>query len=299
MPTEPDADAPQTSQALADARRANAALERALALPEAPPRLREAMRYATLGGGKRIRPRLVYATGRLAEAPPESLDAAAAAVELLHAYSLVHDDLPAMDDDALRRGRPSAHVAFDEATAILAGDALQALAFETLAAADSDPEVVRRQLRLFADAAGAAGMVGGQVLDMAGETRRLTIADVEATHRRKSGALIRAAILMGACGGALSARERHALGVFGGEIGLAFQIRDDVLDATRPTAARGKIQGADAARGKSTYPSLLGVAGATAAADERLRAALAALTVFGDRASELAAIARDIAGRRS
>ena len=280
-----------------DVARVDAALERALALPAAPPKLREAMRYAVLGGGKRIRPRLVYATGRLAGAPPDALDPAAAAVELLHAYSLVHDDLPAMDDDALRRGRPTLHVAFDEATAILAGDALQALAFETLAGAGGDAAIARRQIRMLGHAAGGAGMVGGQVLDMAGEARRVTIVEVEAVHRRKSAALVRAAVMMAAIAGGLSDRERAALCVFGGEVGLAFQIRDDVLDVTGTTAALGKPQGADAARAKSTYPSVLGVAGAQAAAAARCRAAVAALSVFGERAEELAALAEHLAGR--
>ena len=292
MATEPPTDA-----AHADVRRANAALERALTLADAPPKLRDAMRYATLGGGKRIRPRLVYAAGRASGADAPALDAAAAAVELLHAYSLVHDDLPAMDDDRLRRGRPTVHIAYDEATAILTGDALQALAFETLACADSDAEVTRRQLALLTRAVGATGMVGGQVLDMEGESRAFGLAEVERTHRRKSGALIHAAVMIGASAGALTARETCSLDLFAAEIGLAFQIHDDVLDETSATEVLGKPLGSDARRGKSTYASLLGVQAARAEVAKRRKLALAALAVLGDRSAELAALARYLTQR--
>ena len=285
------ADAPR-----ADVERVNHVLETLLNRGEVPARLREAMRYAVLGGGKRIRPRLAYATGRLVGASPAALDAPAAAVELLHAYSLVHDDLPAMDDDALRRGRPTAHVCYGEATAILVGDALQALAFEALAGG-ADAAIAVRQVALLAEAAGAGGMVGGQALDMEGETRRFSLAEVERMHRGKTGALIRAAVMMAAATGSLAEEEGTALDRFGGQIGLAFQIRDDVLDATRSTAALGKPHGADARRGKSTYVSLLGVDAARQMAAERLQAALGALAVFGDRARELAALARCLATR--
>ena len=280
-----------------DVERVNHVLETLLNRGEVPARLREAMRYAVLGGGKRIRPRLAYATGRLVGASPAALDAPAAAVELLHAYSLVHDDLPAMDDDALRRGRPTAHVCYGEATAILVGDALQALAFEALARGGADAAIAVRQVALLAEAAGAGGMVGGQALDMEGETRRFSLAEVERMHRGKTGALIRAAVMMAAAAGSPAEEEETALDRFGGQIGLAFQIRDDVLDATRSTAALGKPHGADARRGKSTYVSLLGVDAARQMAAERLQAALGALAVFGDRARELAALGRCLATR--
>lgn len=281
----------------ADAERVDGVLDALLDIAAAPARLREAMRYAVLGGGKRIRPRLTYATGRVVGAAPATLDAAAAAVELLHAYSLVHDDLPAMDDDALRRGRPTTHMRYDEATAILVGDALQALAFETLARARGDARLVQRQVALLAQAAGAGGMVGGQLLDMEGETRAFALAEVERMHRRKTGALIHAAVMMGAAAGSPAADEVVALDRFGAEVGLAFQIRDDVLDATASTEALGKRQAADQRRGKSTYVGLLGAEAAGEAAAETLHVALGALTVFGDRGNELAALGRCLVGR--
>ena len=281
----------------ADAARVDGVLDALLDIAAAPARLREAMRYAVLGGGKRIRPRLTYATGRVVGAAPATLDAAAAAVELLHAYSLVHDDLPAMDDDALRRGRPTTHMRYDEATAILVGDALQALAFETLARARGDARLVQRQVALLAQAAGAGGMVGGQLLDMEGETRAFALAEVERMHRRKTGALIHAAVMMGAAAGSAAADEVAALDRFGAEVGLAFQIRDDVLDATASMEALGKRQAADLRRGKSTYVGLLGAEAAGEAAAETLHVALGALTVFGDRGNELAALGRCLVGR--
>lgn len=285
--------------ATADACRVNGVLDWLLRLEQAPDHLREAMRYAVLGGGKRTRPRLVYATGQLAGAPLAALDAPAAAVELLHAYSLVHDDLPAMDDDALRRGQPTVHARYGEATAILVGDALQALAFEALAAGQSDAATVRRQVALLARAGGAHGMVAGQSLDMAGEGQRLALAEVERLHRLKTGALIHAAVMLGAAAGALPCREAAALDAFGREIGLAFQIHDDVLDATGRTEVLGKPHGADARRGKATYPRLLGVAAARQSATERLNTALASLAIFDERAHELAALARQMTARES
>lgn len=279
--------------------RVDLVLERMLSRPtDVPPRLADAMRYAVLGGGKRIRPRLVYASGRLAGAPPEVLDHAAAAVELIHAYSLIHDDLPAMDDDDLRRGRPTVHVAFDEATAILAGDALQALAFETVCAPGVDVAVSSRWVRLLARAAGAAGMVGGQVLDLEGETRRLSAAELEQLHRRKTGALLHAAVVMGVVAGNLPSANADALDRFGREIGLAFQIHDDVLDATVATESLGKRQGADADRGKSTYVTVLGLETARKEADRRMTSALGELARFGTAAAELADLAKFIVLRR-
>jgi len=274
-------------------------LERVLSkATSVPPRLADAMRYAVLGGGKRIRPRLVYASGRLAGAQTEVLDHAAAAVELIHAYSLIHDDLPAMDDDDLRRGRPTVHVAFDEATAILAGDALQALAFETTCADGVEAAVSLRWVRLLARAAGAEGMVGGQVLDLEGETRRLNADELEHLHRRKTGALLHAAVAMGAAAGNLPGGKADALDRFGTEIGLAFQIHDDVLDATVATESLGKRQGADAQRGKSTYVTVLGLETARAEADRRLTGALQELACFGTEAAELVELAKYIVSRR-
>ena len=256
------------------------------------------MRYAVLGGGKRIRPRLVYAAGRLAGASLESLDAAAAAVELIHAYSLIHDDLPAMDDDDLRRGRPTVHRQFDEATAILAGDALQALAFEVVADAEVDTTTVQAWVKLLAEAAGHGGMVGGQVLDLAGENRALDQGELEALHRRKTGALIHAAVMMGGVAGHLAPDELARLGRFGAEIGLAFQIQDDFLDATTATEVLGKPQGSDARQGKSTYVSLLGIERARAHAVATYLAACGHLSAFDDRAEGLLAIARHIVERK-
>ena len=263
-----------------------------------PPRLADAMRYAVLGGGKRIRPRLVYASGRLAGAPIDVLDHAAAAVELIHAYSLIHDDLPAMDDDDLRRGRPTVHVAFDEATAILAGDALQTLAFETACAHGIEAAVSLRWVRLLARAAGAGGMVGGQVLDLEGETRRLNADELEQLHRKKTGALLHASVAMGAAAGNLPGGKADALDRFGTEIGLAFQIHDDVLDATVSTEALGKRQGADADRGKSTYVTVLGLETARNEADRRMTSALGELACFGTEAAELVELAKFIVSRR-
>lgn len=278
--------------------RVDLVLERVLTKASSvPPRLADAMRYAVLGGGKRIRPRLVYASGRLAGAPTEVLDHAAAAVELVHAYSLIHDDLPAMDDDDLRRGRPTVHVAFDEATAILAGDALQALAFETACADGIDATVSLRWVRLLACAAGAEGMVGGQVLDLEGETRRLDAAELERLHRCKTGALLHAAVAMGAAAGNLPDANADALDRFGAEIGLAFQIHDDVLDATVATETLGKRQGADAERGKSTYVSVLGLDTAREEAERRMTRALRELACFGTEAAELVELAKFIVSR--
>jgi geranylgeranyl diphosphate synthase, type II len=255
-----------------------------------PNRLREAMQYSALGGGKRIRPSLVYASGELCGLPEDSLDTIAASVELVHAYSLVHDDLPAMDDDDLRRGRPTTHRQFDEATAILAGDALQALAFEILC---TDPALSRypdRQIKVIhwlARAAGPAGMVGGQTLDLEAEGKRLDEASLEQIHRRKTGELIRASIMMPSELADLSAAGRRNLDVFARDIGLVFQIRDDLLEVEQDTATLGKNAGSDAANDKSTYPSVLGADGARRRAEETHRRAIDALLTFGDDAHGL------------
>ena len=281
-----------------DAERVDAVLDGVLPRHPLIEPLPAAMRYAVLGGGKRIRPQLVYAAGRLAGAPMETLDPAAAAVELIHAYSLIHDDLPAMDDDNLRRGRPTVHRQFDEATAILAGDALQALGFEVIADAEVDAATSQAWTRLLAKAAGHGGMVGGQVLDLAGENRSLDQGELETLHRRKTGALIHAAVMMGGVAGHLAPDDLARLGRFGAEIGLAFQIQDDVLDATTTTEVLGKPQGSDARQGKSTFVSLLGIERARANAVAVYLAACGHLSAFDDRADGLTAIAEHIVERK-
>jgi farnesyl diphosphate synthase len=264
-----------------------------------PVRLHAAMRYACLGGGKRMRPLLVYATGDALGAPAERLDHAAAAVELIHAYSLVHDDLPAMDDDALRRGRPTVHIAFDEASAILAGDALQSLAFDVLAAAPLDAETRVQLLATLAQASGAAGMCGGQALDLAVTGGEQSLPQLQRMHALKTGALIRAAVRMGAlCAGA-DARRLQLLDQWASALGLAFQIRDDLLDVEGSAAELGKTPGKDAEQGKPTYPALLGLEGARAALDAQAHAMTEALAALGQPAPLLAALAELTVARRS
>lgn len=239
-----------------------------------PARLHAAMRHASLGGGKRIRPLLVYATGTALGAMETDLDAAAAAVELIHCYSLVHDDLPAMDDDTLRRGQPTVHVAFDEATAILAGDALQALAFETLATAPQPPELRVAMLAELARTAGVAGMCGGQALDIDATgtaAGRNALTDLERMHALKTGALLRAAVRLGALAAGAATETRNLLDHYADALGLAFQIRDDLLDVEASSGALGKTAGKDAAQHKATFPALLGVP----ASRDRLAALLA------------------------
>jgi farnesyl diphosphate synthase len=255
----------------------------------------EAMRYATLGGGKRVRALLAYAAGELAGAQPADVDPVACAVELVHAYSLVHDDLPCMDDDDMRRGRPSCHVAFGEATALLAGDALQALAFTTLAASPVAPAAA---VGILADACGARGMVAGQAVDLAATGRTLQRDELEAMHRLKTGALIRAAVVLGARAGAADADTLAGLERYASATGLAFQVVDDILDAEGTTQTLGKTAGKDAARGKPTYVTTLGGEAAREHA-ARLRAdAHAALATFGARARRLGEIADWITLRR-
>ena len=284
--------------------RADAVLARMLPSADQPPQdLHQAMRYAVLGGGKRLRPILVYATGDALGAVPERLDAPAAAVEIIHAYSLVHDDLPAMDDDALRRGRPTCHVAFGEAAAILAGDALQALAFDVLArdsALADAPALLVEMLRVLAAACGSQGMAGGQALDLAAVGHVLDAAELERMHVHKTGALIRASVRLGAL--ATGCRDENmlaALETYGHCVGLAFQIRDDILDVEGSSATLGKTAGKDAADAKPTYPSILGMQGSRDRLAELTRNAIQSLHPFGDRMGELIALAHYVAGRDS
>ena len=263
-------------------------------------RLLEAMRYSTLGGGKRVRPVLVYATGEALGASLDQLDAPAAAVELIHVYSLVHDDLPAMDDDDLRRGRPTCHRAFDEATAILVGDALQARAFEVLAQDQSALGAAARleMLRVLADAIGTRGMAGGQAIDLESVKQVLGEPALERMHRQKTGALIQASVLLGAISaGIQGGPERAALTTFGAEIGLAFQIQDDILDVEGTTQSLGKRAGADADRVKPTYPSILGMDQARAQALARRDRAKAALAPLGARFAHLGEFANFLVSR--
>ena len=260
----------------------------------APARLHEAMRYAALGGGKRVRPLLAYAAGELTRAPAARVERVAVAVELIHAYSLVHDDMPCMDDDVLRRGRPTCHVRFDEATAMLAGDALQSEA--TLVIVEDvladDPARNAGLLRSFALACGSRGMAGGQAIDLAGVGQVLSLAELERMHSLKTGALIRTAVLLGAgCGELLDSAEDAALARFADAAGLAFQVVDDVLDVEASSAQLGKTAGKDAIQHKPTYVSLLGLAAAKARAAALREEARAALAGFGDRARRLAEIA--------
>ncbi|WP_372012424.1 polyprenyl synthetase family protein [Pseudoxanthomonas sp. 10H] len=281
------------------AARTEATLERLLPDPaDAPSRLHAAMRHATLGGGKRMRPLLVYAAGTALGAGEQALDAPAAAVELVHAYSLVHDDLPAMDDDDLRRGQPTVHVAFDEATAILAGDALQTLAFSTLAAADAPAALRIDWVRTLADASGVAGMCGGQALDIDATGRAQSLAQLQRMHALKTGALIRAAVRMGALGGGADAATLAQLDAFATSLGLAFQVRDDLLDIEASSEQLGKTAGKDVAQAKSTYPALLGIAGARTKLEELADDMRTALGPLGAGAAALAALG-DMAVRRT
>ncbi len=288
--------------------RVNGALTALFTDLASPAPLLDAMRYAVLNGGKRLRPTLVYAAYGAVTAQPalvdsasKGCDAAAIAVELVHSYSLVHDDLPAMDDDDLRRGQPSCHKAFDEATAILAGDALQALAFAQLGRCEAlSGEQRARLVSLLADAAGADGMVGGQTLDLnALKSPQLSLSDLEQLHRAKTGALITAALLMGAACADAPPQQNHILREFGGLVGLAFQVVDDVLDVTTPTELLGKQQGADEQKGKPTYTTLMGVEGAQMHARELCQQAQALLEPLGDNALVLSRLADYIVERSS
>src|SRR5471030_366023 len=266
-----------------------------------PAKLHEAMRYALLGGGKRVRPLLVYAAGALFGADAQTLARAAAAVEMIHAYSLVHDDMPCMDDDALRRGKPTVHVAYDEATALLVGDALQSQAFLVLAEATTvAPARQVAMLRLLAHASGSAGMCGGQAIDLDSVGVSLTLAQLEQMHQLKTGALLRASVVLGALAGKdLSGAETAALDDYARAIGLAFQVVDDVLDATADSATLGKTAGKDAADNKPTYVSILGLEPSRALAEKLRLDAHAALAPFAEKALRLRELADLIVQRKA
>ncbi|MGI9271135.1 MAG: polyprenyl synthetase family protein [Woeseiaceae bacterium] len=266
---------------------------------ETPRILHEAMRYAIFNGGKRVRPLLVYAAGECLQIPEESLDSPAAAIELMHAFSLVHDDLPAMDDDDLRRGKPTLHRKYDEATAILAADALQPLAFSVLT---ETPETAARSrtrlVKLIADACGSTGMTGGQSLDLAAEGRTLSVDAIENMYAMKTGALIHAAVVSAAMlSETIPAEQLSALDGFGRTIGVAFQIKDDILDVEGETDVIGKPAGSDERMQKATYPGLMGIEKARERCDELLRSALEKLDDFGDDAASLCWLARFIVER--
>lgn len=266
---------------------------------EAPKRLHDAMRYAVFNGGKRVRPLLVYATGECLGLREQLLDAPAAAIELIHAFSLVHDDLPAMDDDDIRRGKPTLHRQFDEATAILAADALQPLAFSVLAGIRDVPAETRvRLVRLVADAVGSIGMTGGQSMDLAAEGQVLSAAQIEHMYSLKTGALIHASVVSAALlADNLDDDRASAIDAFGRTIGIAFQIKDDILDVEGETEVIGKRSGADQRLGKATYPGLVGIDAARERCDSLLRTSLEQLDDFGDDAESLRWLARFIVER--
>ena len=278
-------------------------LDQLLPRPDGGPegRLFEAMRYATLGGGKRLRPFLVTASAGIFEVAFKRAVRVGAAVELLHGYSLVHDDLPCMDDDVLRRGQPTVHVKFDEATAVLAGDALLTLAFEVLAdeATSPDPKVRADLVLGLARAAGGQGMVGGQMLDLLGENQSLDETQIVRMQRLKTGEMIAFSGEAGAILARTGSAERQALRMYAHDLGLAFQIADDVLDVTASTAEIGKTAGKDEAQGKATFVAILGVDGARERARMLARQAQAHLELFGERADSLRALAEFVINRRS
>ena len=281
--------------------RMEAALSRLLpAAHLRPSRLHEAMRYATLEGGKRVRPLLAFAAGEVSGAAPERLEIAAAAVELIHAYSLVHDDLPCMDDDVLRRGKPTVHVEYDEATALLVGDALQSLAFHIISEnrlAD-DPQTQLEMVKTLAAAAGSRGMAGGQQIDLESTGKPLSLPELEFMHIHKTGALIRAAVTLGSLCGPIDETARQKLDKYAKAIGLAFQVVDDVLDADASTATLGKTAGKDSKQGKPTYVSAMGVSRARQLAEELRGEAHAALASLGGSARRLGEVADFIVLRK-
>ncbi len=265
-----------------------------------PVRLHDAMRYSALGGGKRVRPMLAFAAAAVTQADPARVKVVAAAVEMIHTYSLIHDDLPCMDDDVLRRGRPTCHIEFDEATALLAGDALQALAFEIVSAHQlcDSADAQLALIRLFTQACGSHGMAGGQAVDLANVGKEITLPELEFMHMLKTGALIRASVMMGAlCGRPMTAAESDALNHYAKCIGLAFQVVDDILDCESNTEKLGKTAGKDQDANKPTYVSLMGLAPAKRFADELLDDALKGLTLFGEDARRLRQLAEFIVRR--
>ena len=268
--------------------RAECALGRFLPAGDSiPARLHQAMRYATLGGGKRVRPLLAFAAGQLTAASAERIEVAASAVELIHAYSLVHDDLPCMDDDDLRRGKPSNHKAFDEATAILAGDGLLTDAFMVMCRTPEAPDRVLEAVSTLALAAGSSGMVGGQEWDMIFTGKaEITLEELRGIHAMKTGALLRASCVCGAMLAGASDGDLAAIGSYGASLGVAFQIADDILDVVADTATLGKPAGSDVAQGKKTYPALLGLDASRALAQEQAETAKAALASFSGQEAE-------------
>jgi farnesyl diphosphate synthase len=264
-----------------------------------PAKLHEAMRYAVLGGGKRVRPLLCHAAGELTGASAQAVEAASAALEMIHVYSLVHDDMPAMDDDALRRGKPTVHVKYDEATALLVGDALQSQAFIVLASTDALSAGQQAALtRELAVASGSVGMAGGQAIDLESVGRKLSRPELETMHRKKTGALLRASVRMGAlCGVAPGAAAMNALDAYAAAVGLAFQVVDDILDVTADSATLGKTAGKDAKDDKPTYVSIIGLDASRELAAQLGRDAHAALESFGPRAQRLAELADLVVNR--
>ena len=280
--------------------RVNDCLQQWFANADVPaPGLHEAMWYSLFGPGKRVRPLLAYAAAKAVGAVNPAVDAVACALECIHTYSLIHDDLPAMDDDELRRGRPTCHIQFNEATAILAGDALQTAAFDMLTQLNGvSPTTALRLVSELAKASGAAGMVAGQAVDLAAVQQQLALAELERMHRLKTGALIRASVIMGALATeAASSEQLQALRDYADAVGLAFQVQDDILDVCGDTNALGKPQGADARLNKPTYVSLLGIDEARRKAGQLHRDALAALTDFNEHAEPLRALSSYIVAR--
>jgi farnesyl diphosphate synthase len=264
-----------------------------------PAKLHEAMRYAVLGGGKRVRPLLCHAAGELTGASALAVEAASAALEMIHVYSLVHDDMPAMDDDALRRGKPTVHVKYDEATALLVGDALQSQAFIVLTSTDALSAGQQAALtRELAVASGSVGMAGGQAIDLESVGAKLSRPELETMHRKKTGALLRASVRMGAlCGDAPDAAAMNALDAYAAAVGLAFQVVDDILDVTADSATLGKTAGKDAKDDKPTYVSIIGLDASRELAAQLGRDAHAALESFGPRAQRLAELADLVVNR--
>lgn len=283
--------------------RVDSALNHYLPLDQDPTQLREAMRYSLFNGGKRVRPTLAYASALTISDDAltthgELLNRVACALESLHSYSLVHDDLPAMDDDDLRRGKPTCHIAFNHATAILAGDALQTFAFELLSEAEAvDAKIQIALIRQLASASGVQGMILGQAIDLAAVDKTIDLAQLENMHRHKTGALIRASVSMGATALGANAAQLKALDTYAAAIGLAFQVQDDILDVIADTETLGKQQGADIARNKPTYVALLGLDGARTKAQELHQQALASLNEFGESADYLRALSAYIIER--